>query len=45
MTDIYFEIWLLIDETKEESKSFFILMDELKTLRDIGANLYSVDLK
>ena len=45
MTDIYFNLWLLIDESTSESESFFILMDELKTLRDIGANLYSIDLK
>ena len=45
MTDIYFHLWLLIDESTSESELFFILMNELKTLRDIGANLYNVDLK
>ena len=44
MTDIYFYLWLLIDESTSESELFFILMNELKTLRDIGANLYNVDL-
>ena len=45
MTDIYFDLWLLINESTSESESFFTLLDELKTLRNIGVNLYNVDLK
>ena len=45
MTDIYFNLWLLIDASTSESESSLTLIDELKTLRDIGVNLYNVDLK